>query len=230
MTLRIELHHHGHLWSVQTEPVDLSVPVNPQSGLPRAWYQGPAKATPVQSDGWIGSVADGGSVNFRNVQFNPHAHGTHTETREHIHDTFEPVDALVRSGAVPFLMPAILIEAQPQPQGEDWVVPLSSLQAVESQIQAHRPLAVVLRCTNGDIQQDWSHTNPPYLQRGFAELLVDHDIKHLLLDLPSVDREVTLGNLRLRRTGVRLAGLLAWLGGPLGLFAPCGFRWRREVA
>ena len=63
-------------------------------------------------------------------------------------------------------------------------------------MQTHQPSAVILRCTNGDVQRDWSQTNPPYLYAGFAEDLVAQGVQHLLLDLPSVDREVDGGELR----------------------------------
>lgn len=194
MALRLELDHHGNTWSASGGPTDLSIPVNPISGLPRAWYQGPAHATPVRSDGWTGSVAEGGSVNFRDITFNPHAHGTHTETREHIHDAFQPIDAMARSQQLPFLQPAILVDAPPFSRDGDWVVTVPH--KLQSYLQDWRPSAVILRCTNGDVQLDWSNTNPPYLDGGFSELLVAEHVQHLLLDLPSVDREKDGGVLR----------------------------------
>lgn len=196
MTLRIELDHHQHLWSAAGPPVDLSVPINPINGLPRAWYKGPATAEPVRSDGWVGSVAEGGTVNFRDITFNPHAHGTHTETREHIQDAFQPIDARARSGTLPFILPALLIDAWPENHGNDWVVPLKAVQFHEVRISELQPTAVVLRCTTGDVLRDWSETNPPYLEEGFAEYLCRHGVEHLLLDLPSVDKEIDGGALR----------------------------------
>ena len=196
MTLRIELDHHGHTWTASGKPHDLSVPVNPYTGLPRAWYKGPASAQPVRSSGWIGSVAEGGSVNFRDITFNPHAHGTHTETREHVQDAFQPIDALARSGELPFLMTALLLDAQPESRGSDHVVPLSVIEAQQARIGQLRPMAVILRCTTGAVLIDWSDTNPPYLDDGFAEFLLEEGVQHLLLDLPSVDREVDGGVLR----------------------------------
>lgn len=200
MSLRIELDHGGHTWTASGSPLDLSVPVNPHSGLPRAWYQGPATAEPVRSEGWTGSVAEGGSVNFRDITFNPHAHGTHTETREHIRDAFHPIDALARSGALPFLMPALLVDAQPEQRssahGDDWVVSMVALESAAPDVQRWAPKALLLRCTNGDVQRDWSNTNPPYLENGFGERLVELGIEHLLIDLPSVDREIDGGILR----------------------------------
>jgi len=200
MSLRIELDHCGHTWTASGVPIDLSVPVNPHTGLPRAWYKGPATAEPVRSDGWTGSVAEGGSVNFRDVTFNPHAHGTHTETREHIRDAFHPIDALARSGALPFLMPALLVEAMPEQRstahGNDWVVPMSALESAAPDVQRWAPNALLLRCTTGDVHRDWSNSNPPYLDAGLAEQLVELGIEHLLIDLPSVDREIDGGVLR----------------------------------
>ena len=229
MALRIELDHHGWTWKAAGQPVDLSVPVNPITGLPRAWYKGPATAEPVRSDGWVGSVAEGGSVNFRDIHFNPHAHGTHTETREHVADEFQPIDALVRSAALPFLLPALLIDALPESRGEDHVVPLSALDGVQGALRKWRPAAVILRCTTGAVLTDWSDTNPPYLDAGFAERLVDAGVEHLLLDLPSVDREIDGGVLRAHhaffgvgantRKGTTISELLSV---PLGLSAGPG--------
>lgn len=196
MTLRIELDHFGHVWKAQGSPVDLSVPVDPHSGLPKAWYKGPAEVQPVRSDGWVGSVAEGGAVNFRDVLFNPHAHGTHTETHEHIHDTFEPIDRQVRSGDIPFLLPAFLLHAPAEPHGDDAVVPLSALHRVVPEFHAVKPLAVVIGTEQPQAPKNWSDTNPPYLEEGFAELLCELGVQHLLIDLPSVDREMDGGALK----------------------------------
>lgn len=194
MTLRLELDHGGHTWRAVGSPVDLSIPVNPKSGLPRAWYKGPAIAEPVRSDGWTGSVAEGGSVNFRDLTFNPHAHGTHTETHEHIHDVHAPIDALVRSMALPFILPALLVDAPPTRLAEDRVIQVPA--GLETSLEAQRPSAVILRCAQEEVMRDWSRSNPPYLDAGFAELLVRLQVHHLLIDLPSVDRESDEGRLR----------------------------------
>ena len=37
---------------------------------------------------WVASVQEGASVNFNNIAFNPHAHGTHTECVGHITKAF----------------------------------------------------------------------------------------------------------------------------------------------
>ena len=41
----------------------------------------------------------------------------------------------------------------------------------------------------------WSNTNPPYFTVAFMDKLVEHGVQHVLVDLPSVDREVDGGRL-----------------------------------
>ncbi|MBT6174889.1 MAG: cyclase family protein, partial [Flavobacteriales bacterium] len=64
-----------------TQTIDISIPIrDPRLGEgPAAWYVGRPRFDVVEGEGFIGSVARGGAVNFTNVYFNPHGHGTHTE-------------------------------------------------------------------------------------------------------------------------------------------------------
>ena len=66
------------------EGMDCSLPLEGNEQNVRAWYVSPPVIEPVRENGWVGAVAEGGSVNFRSVQFNPHGHGTHTECLGHI--------------------------------------------------------------------------------------------------------------------------------------------------
>ena len=47
--------------------------------------------------------------------------------------------------------------------------------------------------------RNYSGTNPPYLHHEAVEYMVECGIDHLLLDLPSVDREVDEGKLLAHR-------------------------------
>ncbi|PCI06713.1 MAG: metal-dependent hydrolase, partial [Flavobacteriaceae bacterium] len=66
------------------QPLDLSIPLRATKNNVNAWYLDGPKIEPVTKDGWVGSVAQGADVNFNNIYFNPHAHGTHTECVGHI--------------------------------------------------------------------------------------------------------------------------------------------------
>ena len=77
-----------------------------------------------------------------------------------------------------------------------WPRPWCASATAAADVQRWAPSALLLRCTTGDVHRDWSNSNPPYLEAGFAERLVELGIEHLLIDLPSVDREVDGGILR----------------------------------
>ncbi|RME98682.1 MAG: cyclase family protein, partial [Bacteroidetes bacterium] len=62
--------------------------------------------------------------------------------------------------------------------------------------------AVIIRTMPNDTAKrtrQYSGTNPPYLAEAAAQLLVDYGVDHLLLDLPSVDREQDEGKLAAHR-------------------------------
>src|SRR5690554_211517 len=71
-----------------SQPIDISIPLQPTAENPLAWHQDQPVVKPVVMGDWVGKVSEGGSVNFNNVFFNPHAHGTHTESYGHISKEF----------------------------------------------------------------------------------------------------------------------------------------------
>lgn len=177
-----------------SDPVDLSIPLAADGQPnPSAWYVPPPSMTPVRGDGFVGAVVEGGSVNFRNISFNPHGHGTHTECMGHITPVVHPVDPLFRNR--PAFFPCAVLTVQPQQLGGDWVVKPDALDAMA---ELQWPPALVIRTLPNDpskTTQNWSNTNPPYLSAEVTQQLATHGVQHLLIDLPSVDREVDGGRL-----------------------------------
>lgn len=167
---------------------DLSVPID-TSG-PRAWYLDHAEIEAVRDENWVGVVAEGGSVNFRNIAFNPHSHGTHTEGPGHVEPTVHSIDRAVNS----YHVLARVITVQPRElENGDHVIYWDML---EEAVENNRPEAVVLRTSTEDRRhKNWSNTNPPYIDAKAAKELANHGVLHLLIDLPSVDREMDEGKL-----------------------------------
>ncbi|MBC9798446.1 cyclase family protein [Sinomicrobium weinanense] len=173
------------------KPIDISIPLRASEDNPVAWYLGAPEIEPVQLGDWTGSVAAGASTNFNNIRFNPHAHGTHTECAGHITREFYNVNDVLKR----FFFIAELISIQPEPMGEDLVITKTQ---VETALHGKEPEAVVLRTLpndKGKLTQKYSHTNPPYLEEAVAVYLRETGVKHLLIDLPSVDREKDDGKL-----------------------------------
>ena len=77
--------HKGKSYNLDlAKPIDISIPLRTGEENVNAWYSSPVKIEPVRMGDWVGDVKQGGSVNFRNISFNPHGNGTHTECVGHI--------------------------------------------------------------------------------------------------------------------------------------------------
>jgi arylformamidase len=179
-----------------SSPVDLSLPLKDEregKGA-SAWYVGRPRFEPVRAEGFIGKVSEGGSVNFTNVNFNPHGHGTHTECLGHITPEAHSIDALIRSElSFPWIMPCLVLSVTPVEIDGDFVITAECLPDMEQ-----LPVAIVLRTLPNKESKKvktWDNTNPPYLHHEFTSELVRLGVAHLLIDLPSVDKEVDGGEL-----------------------------------
>lgn len=172
-----------------SKPLDISIPIGSKKKWVKAWYVNDATIKQVEGDGFIGAVALGGSVNFRDICFNPHGNGTHTECVGHITEKVHSVNQNLKQ----FFFPAQVISVAPQPIGNDLVITRGQ---IESAQLINGIEAIVIRTLpNGIPNKDLSNTNPPFLDVEATKLLVDWGIKHLLIDQPSVDKEVDGGAL-----------------------------------
>jgi kynurenine formamidase len=134
-------------------------------------------------------------VNFRNVFFNPHGHGTHTESVGHIMPEILPVNGLVKR----YFFAARLVSVTPESHHGDRIIMAGQL---EEGWQDGFAEALVIRTLPNDaskLSRQYSGTNPPYLHAAAARWMREQGIRHLLIDLPSVDREKDDGKLLAHR-------------------------------
>jgi arylformamidase len=174
-----------------SEPLDLSIPLSPDG--PRAWYVPKMKFSPVISPQFRGSVKLGGSVNFNDVAFNPHGHGTHTESVGHIAADQVSVNKALREYF--FLAAVITLEPEIMKEENGWQKPgdrVITKEMVAAAIPPSSFRALVIRTTPNDsskCSRVYSDTNFPYIHHEAMEYIVSIGVEHLLVDLPSVDRE-----------------------------------------
>jgi arylformamidase len=181
------------------EPIDISIPLVSGKDNLTAWYVDPPRFEPVRANGFIGSVDEGGGVNFRDIYFNPHGHGTHTECLGHITNEVFSVNQTLSS----FFCSALLISIEPEKEINTKDKRTDSILRREQIENAVRGIdkidALIIRTTPNDkeakIGKSYSDTNPPYLETGIIDILNKLEVKHLLVDLPSVDRESDEGKL-----------------------------------
>jgi kynurenine formamidase len=181
--------------------IDISLPLSPSKGA-LAWYCEPIKIWPVKGDGFIGKVSEGGATNFNNIQLNPHGNGTHTENVGHISKEFYSInDSLTQ-----FHFISNLVTVKPKPffnedwQEQDLIIDEDVLKSVLDHKDQHE--ALIIRTQPNTLlkkNKNYSHTNPPYLTEGGVKYINSIGVKHLLIDLPSVDRENDHGALKAHR-------------------------------
>lgn len=175
-----------------SKPLDISIPLRATKENVNAWYLEEPKIEPVRADDWVGSVKEGGDVNFNNIYFNPHSHGTHTECVGHITEEVHSINEHLKQ----FFFHAELITVVPEKKGEnDYIISKKQLQ---NSIGNKKREAIVIRTLPNfeeKRQRQYSHTNPPYIEEAAAIYLREKGIKHLLIDLPSVDKEKDGGEL-----------------------------------
>lgn len=181
---------------LMNEGLDISLSLRPTSDNPTAWYVSEPRFEPVRANSWIGAVAEGGSVNFRDIFFNPHGHGTHTECLGHITPKVYSVNGMIKKLFYRTILISVTPEKRLHADGDtDHVITRALLEPVLQDISVE---ALVIRTLPNDAQKcsrHYSETNPAYMDVDTIELLNECGILHLLIDTPSVDREKDNGAL-----------------------------------
>ncbi len=167
--MKAQLTHNGEMFNIDlNQPIDLSLPFTANPNAASAWYVAPVRIEPVKGDGFIGDVQQGGSVNFRNITFNPHGNGTHTESVGHISEAPHSVNKVFDR----YFFVAQLVTITPEQQGEDRVITKAQLVAA---VGDTAPEALVIRTlpnTPDKTTRQYSNTNFPYLHHEGVEWLV----------------------------------------------------------
>lgn len=167
-----------------SNPLDISIPIHPD-GI-NAWGIENLEINPVKSGEWIGDVKMGSPVNFNNIFFNPHAHTTHTECVGHISSEKESLNKELLT----FFFISQVISIVPQKENNDFILTKNLIKKMinkEDNIEA-----LIIRTipnTKSKINKNYSNTNPPYFSENAVRYLVEIGVQHLLIDLPSIDKE-----------------------------------------
>ncbi|MBX3280862.1 MAG: cyclase family protein [Acidobacteria bacterium] len=175
---------------------DISIPLDFHGPQPNAFGVERAEANS------LGDTRSGSSVNFERYSFTPHCSGTHTECVGHI--THERIS--IRSCLEDIIVPAVLLSLEPErdsPEHYSAKLP-GDLHLTASGIDTalarvgidHRSLleneALVVRTLPNDpskMAAVYDERNvPPYFTDEAIEMVMRFGVKHLLVDLPSIDR------------------------------------------
>lgn len=186
---------------------DISIPVEFQGNRFAAFGADPAHSTPYRTGEFTLSVNQGAGCNCPVFHFSAHLHGTHTECVGHISDQPYMVQDLVCQQ--PFLVarvitlvavPAPAVEAEsylPALEPQDQILTKQAIMGALG--ESSEPFAALiirtLPNTPDKKQRDYRKQPAPYFSNEAMQAIVSLGVEHLLVDLPSLDREEDEGRL-----------------------------------
>jgi kynurenine formamidase len=187
-------------------PLHISIPLDFDGAQPNAYAVEKAASKPYETGNLIGDTRRGGSCNFEQIKFIPHCNGTHTESIGHItharisvHDCLQDV-----------FIPATLVSVAPKNAGETnetYAVDLSSedklitRHSLESALQKNNENfldGLIIRTLPNDkdkLTKTYLEEIPPFFSTEAMNFIREKNIKHLLVDVPSIDRIFDEGKL-----------------------------------
>lgn len=194
--------------------IDISIPLKFNGSQPNLYGVEPARSTPVEAGDLVGDTRLGGSCNFEQITLIPHCNGTHTECVGHVTNK----RITVRDCLQDVFIPAVLVSVEPekgQESDEKYTVELSetdqlltrkilrsagvaggansSSAAINSAAQA----LIIRTLPNDDskLSRTYDDIIPPFFSTEAMGYILELGFKHLLVDLPSIDRLFDEGRL-----------------------------------
>lgn len=198
MQLQAKINHKGKVYFANLqEPLEIALALKAGDENPNCYFAEDLKIETINfGDTFVGSVALGGSCNYQTIRFTPHGNGTHTECYGHISaEKWTMFDALKEFFFVTHL---ITITPEKRENGDN-VITLAQIKLFESIFPID---ALVIRTLPNDdekMKKKYSNTNPPYFEPEVGLYLREKGVKHLLCDLPSVDKESDEGKLAMHK-------------------------------
>jgi arylformamidase len=217
---RFWVEHAGRRFIVDgAHGLSLAIPLDPRGNQPAHFGAPRARAEALAAGGFVGDTRAGGSCNCETVTIVPHCNGTHTEGPGHVtSDRLSVHASALRPAFVTALVSVAPEEADaspetsdPRPQaGDRWITARALAAALDAIGPAPVEAVVVRTLPNDEAKRarDWMEPPlPPYFTLEAITLLVERGVRHLLTDLPSIDRLLDEG---------RLSGHRVFFGMPPG--------------
>jgi arylformamidase len=184
--MKTEIQYNNKKFQIDlSNPIDISIPLKADKSNVTAWYVDTPRFEPVMANGFVGDVNLGGAVNFRNIFFNPHGNGTHTECVGHISKKNHTINQCLKE----FFFLANLVSIAPEKQGEDLII---TLEQIQKEWQTNGAKAIVIRTLPNELDKlskQYSNQNPAFIDYKAVQFLIENGVEHLLIDTPSVDKE-----------------------------------------
>ena len=182
---------------------DLSIPINFNGQQPNTYNVEIASSSPYKDDNFIGDTRKGGPCNFETYKITPHCNGTHTECIGHI--TNQRIS--IKDSLDDVFFKSTLISVTPTKNKESYIPSLNSDDLVITRQMLHEKLndisnlfleGLIIRTlpnSKQKLSQNYMQITPPFFTIEAMQYIRDIGVKHLLVDVPSVDRLFDDGHL-----------------------------------
>lgn len=192
------------------QPIEVSIPLDFHGAQPNHFGAEPAAAQALEMGGFTGDTRRGGSCNVEIHRLVPHCNGTHTECAGHVTDERISIASVLRDT----FFPATLITVQPveaaqtsdayQPakQAGDGLITREALETALQQASGEFLEGLVIRTLPNDEAKKsrrYTEAPPPFFSLEAMRCLAGLPLRHLLVDVPSVDRMFDEGQMNAHR-------------------------------
>ena len=188
--------------------LSLAIDLDFEGRQPQHFGASQAQSRPLRVGSFVGDTSLGGSCNVSELRMVPHCNGTHTEVVSHIRADGPKLSQVLRGE----LSPARLISVAPRlaehcsesyfpgtELGDRLICARDIEQALEG-VPSEQAVGLVVRTLPNTESKKWrcygEAEMPPFFSLDAIESLVDRGVRHLVVDLPSIDKMFDGGHLR----------------------------------
>lgn len=209
MTLTMSIR--GRTFRVLMEdPLDLSIPMNFYGPQPNSYGVPAASSAAYSGAGFTGDTRRGGSCNFETVSLTPHCNGTHTECIGHITQERIAISNVLRDAFVPAAVVSVPTTAAGETnehypvhlEAHDRLVTAAALRQALDRVDESFMEALVIRTLPNDTgKRDRQYADEPasFFSEDAMKEISNLPVRHLLVDIPSLDRAYDDGKLAVHR-------------------------------
>ncbi len=188
------------------EPHHIAIPLNFNGAQPNAYGVEKATSKACEAGELVGDTRRGGSCNFEQYKFIPHCNGTHTESIGHItHQRISVHDSLKDA-----FIPATILSVTPENVNEteetysvelketDKLITRKNLENALKDADENFLEGLIVRTLpndEGKLTREYLEEVPPFFSTEAMEFICRKNVRHLVCDLPSIDRIYDKGQL-----------------------------------
>jgi len=183
-----------------TRGISIAIPLDFDGDQPSHFGAEKATREPMRSGDFVGRTSQGAGCNVDWLRINPHCNGTHTETVGHIVSESVPVGL----AGLDSMFPGVLVSVKPVAAEQcqesytpslketDTVITRGCLESAAVKSQAEFADCLIVRTkpnSESKLSTIYNDQQPPaFFTTEAIRHIVELGFKHLVVDLPSIDR------------------------------------------